>query len=189
MKLDLPLTTEEFNHFHSTSGLATSKWGSAGWYFLFSCIMGAYPVKLDQTNKTHLHIKSQFKSLLKGLDVVMPCIFCRESFKQFYKELPIKPYLAGRLELMYWLYLIRDKVNNKLINQEKQCYNTEKKRLKLMYNKRKISESQYYQMLKQVKKDTLFTQPSPPFIDVLHKYESIRAVCSNKAKTCSLPKK
>lgn len=187
--LDLPLTSEEYNHFHSTSGMATSKWGSSGWYFLFSCIMGAYPVKLDQTNKTHLHIKSQFKSLLKGLDVVMPCIFCRESFKQFYKELPIKPYLAGRLELMYWLYLIRDKVNNKLINQEKQCYNTEKKRLKALFKKRTISEAQYYQMLQKVKNETLITHPSPPFIDVLHKYESIRAVCSAKAKTCSLPKK
>lgn len=189
MKIELPLTTEEYNHFQSTSGLSTKSWGPSGWYFLFSCIMGAYPVKLDKNNKAHLQIKSQFKSMLRGLSTVMPCIFCRESFKQFYKELPIEPYLVGRLELMYWLYLIRDKVNNKLINQERQCYNTEKKRLKHMYQKRKISEAQYYQMLQKVKSETLITKSSPPFLDVLHKYESIRAVCSAKAKTCSLPKK
>jgi hypothetical protein len=151
--------------------------------------MGTYPIRLDKTSKTHQQVKTQFKNLLRGLSVVMPCVFCRESFKQFYRELPIEPYLVGRLELMYWLYLIRDKVNNKLINQEKKCYNTEKKRLKSMYNKRKINETQYYELLDKAKTETLITQPSPPFIDVLHKYENIRAVCSPKAKTCSLPKK
>jgi hypothetical protein len=189
MKINLPLTKEESNHFQSTSGLATSKWGGAGWYFLFSCVMGGYPSQINANDKNHQQIKNHFKQMMRGLGYVMPCVFCRDSFKQFYNELPIEPYLTGRIELMYWLYLIRDKVNNKLINQEKQCYNTEKKRLKMLYNKRKISEAQYYQLLDKAKTDTLITQPSPPFIDVLHKYEKIRAVCSPKAKTCSLPKK
>lgn len=188
-QVKIPLTKEEYNHFQSTSGLSTKSWGPSGWYFMFSCIMGGYPTRIDPKDKSHLQTKSHFKALFKGLGFVMPCIFCRESFKQFYKELPIEPYLVGRIELMYWLYLIRDKVNNKLINQEQQCYNTEKKRLKRKYNNRQISEAEYYKRLADVKRETLITQPSPPFIDVLHNYENIRAVCSAKAKTCSLPKK
>ncbi len=119
----------------------------------------------------------------------MPCVFCRESFKGFCQELPIERFMVGRVELMYWLYLIRGKVNDKLIGQEQQCYNNEKKGLKRKYYNGDIDRSTYYNLLNKIKKSTLITKPSPPFIDVLRKYESIRAVCSTKAKTCSLPKK
>ncbi len=179
---------DDFSHFHSTSGMATKSWGPSGWCFLFTCILGAYPVKLNKNNKEHQKIKTHFKQMLKSLAFTMPCVYCRNSFQQFYKELPIDTYLVGRIELMYWLYLIRDKVNNKLIQQEKKCYNTEKKRLKRAFKQRKITEAQYYDTLENLKIKILITRPSPPFLNVLEKYEKYRAVCSEKSKTCSLPK-
>lgn len=179
----------DYTRYHSSSGLGTTRWGPAGWSFLFSCIIGAYPVKLDATNKEHLKIRKHFVRMIKSLGYTMPCIFCRNSFKDFYKELPITSYLIGRIELMYWLYLIRDKVNRKLIGQEQECYNDEKKRLKKLYYRKEISETEYYKRAAEFKQETFKTQPTPPFQEVLDKYESIRAVCSKRAKTCALPKK
>lgn len=176
----------------STAGLSTKMWGPSGWYFLFSCIMGGYPPEINEKNKQHLIIKKHFKNLILSLGYTMPCIFCRESFKKFCTELPIDDSLRTRLDLMKWLYNIRDKVNKKLIAQEKKCYNNEKRRLKKMYYSQpptKQRKEMYYKKLADFKSQTLITQSSPPFKDVLEKYESIRAVCSKQSKTCSLPKK
>lgn len=175
----------------SSSGLATKSWGPSGWYFLFSCIMGGYPPQMDPKNKEHQIIKRHFKNMLTSLSYTMPCIYCKNSFKQFLKELPIDPFLTGRLKLFEWLYLIRDKVNQKLIAQELQCYNDEKKRLKKKYhesNRTPQDKQKYYSQLDQFKKQTFTTKPSPPLKEMLDKYEAIRATCSNRAKTCSIPK-
>jgi hypothetical protein len=53
----------------------------------------------------------------------------------------------------------------------------------------KQRKEMYYKKLEEFKEKTLVTQSSPPFKEVLEKYESIRAVCSKQSKTCSLPKK
>jgi TPP-dependent 2-oxoacid decarboxylase len=151
--------------------------------------MGGYPPKLDVRKKEHREIKKHFKNMFKSLGWTMPCIFCRQSFKQFYKELPIEEYMSGRIQLMFWLYKLRNKVNQKLIGQEKQCYNDEKRRLKKLYHAGSITENEYYRRIADFKKETFITEKSPPFIEVLQKYEAIRAVCSKRAKTCSLPKK
>lgn len=171
--------------YNSKSGLATRSWGPGSWYFLFSSIMGAYPYQLNKT-KEHQAIKRHFKAMLLGLRYTMPCIFCRESFKQFCHELPIDSFTGSRLKMMNWLYLIKDKVNKKLIKQEKKGYRDEKKRLKLNLMKGSITEVEYYNLKEECKKTTFITSPSPPFKEVLEKYESIRAKCSKKAKTCAI---
>lgn len=179
----------DYSKYTSNSGLSTSHWGPSGWHFLFSCIMGGYPIKIDVKNKDHIKIKRHFKYLIESLGYTMPCIYCRDSYKQFYKELPIDPFLTGRIKLMEWLYNIRDKVNKKLKAQEQQCYNDEKKRLKKLYHNNEISKNEYYNLVRSFKNKTFITKESPPFVEVLDKYEASRAVCSNKAKTCSLPDK
>jgi hypothetical protein len=178
-----------YKDYNSKSGAATSKWGPSCWDFLFTSIMGRYPFKINKNNKEHLLLKRQFKSLLLNLKDILPCIFCRNSFKIFIKELPIDSYLNGRVELMYWLYLIKDKVNTKLINQEKQCYIDEQKRLKGEYFANNISKNDYYDSLNKFKKITFVTIPSPPFKHILDKYEANRAVCSKKSLSCVLAKK
>lgn len=183
--IDLP--QHDYNQFSGSSGLATVKWGPHAWIFLFASIHGAYPVKLNNKNKEHLEIKKHFKQLFTNLQYTMPCIFCRNSYKIFFKELPIDKFLTGRIELMYWLYLLRDKVNQKLIEQEKECYNTEKKILKKKYYDNKITKDEYYSSVEKFKNITFKTQYSPPFIEVLENFESMRATCSQKSKTCALP--
>lgn len=179
----------DYSVYNGNSGMSTKHWGPAAWKFLFTSIMGRYPTKIDIDNAEHILIKNAFKSMLVSLQIVMPCIYCRESFKKFLLELPIEPYLVGRIELMYWLYLMKDKVNNKLLGQENMCYKDEKRKLKALFYSGHITEDDYYKQVSAVKEETFNTIPTPPFKEVLDQYESLRAVCSDKAKTCALPKK
>lgn len=172
----------------STSGMSTAHWGPACWKFLFISIMGRYPMKINKNNKEHLVIQKEFKHLLVGLQHVLPCVFCRDSFKDFLKIIPIKNFLNGRIELMYWLYIIKDLVNNKLMNQEKKCYNNEKQKIYNQYKAGNISISSALQILSEFKKKTFVTIKSPPFKDVLDFYEKYRAVCSKTSLSCVIAK-
>jgi hypothetical protein len=179
----------DYSIYEGNSGMSTKHWGPAAWKFLFTSIMGRYPLKIDMNNSEHILIKNAFKSMLTSLQIVMPCIYCRESFKKFLLELPIEPYLIGRIELMYWLYLMKDKVNQKLLGQENKCYADEKRKLKALFYSGSITEKEYYTQVTAFKEETFNTITSPPFKEVLDQYEELRAVCSDKAKTCALPKK
>lgn len=175
--------------YNSSAGLSTKHWGPKGWYFLFSCIMGGYPVRLNKRNDEHLRIKRHFKSMFVSLGYTMPCSFCRNSYRDFMKELPIEPFLKGRIPLMTWLYTIKDKVNNKLIQQERECYQREFKELIQDYADKKITRGELTDTLRIRKAEIFITKPSPSFKSVLDTYESIRADCSSKAKTCAIKSK
>ena len=185
-KVKLPENID-YSIYNNTNGMSTKHWGPSAWDFLFTSIMGTYPFKIDENNAEHIIIKNAFKNMFLGLQITMPCIFCRESFKIFLLELPIEPYLIGRIELMYWLYQIKDKVNNKLLTQEMRCYNDEKRKLKFLFYRGDITEEEYYSEVNKFKKDILLTTPTPSFKEILEKYEKLRAVCSNKANKCTLP--
>jgi hypothetical protein len=185
-KVELP-NNIDYSLYNSSSGMATKKWGPHAWDFLFTSIMGRYPLKV--TTREDRKIARDFESILCSLSNVMPCVFCRNSFEGFLKELPIKPFLEGRIQLMYWLFLMKDKVNNKLIKQENKCYRDEKRRLKVMYRNEEITKREYYIKIDKFKQKTFVTVPTPPFKEVLDKYEAFRAVCSKKSLTCKLPSK
>lgn len=177
----------DYSKYYGISGMNTRYWGPKLWDGLFISILGRYPIKV--ITKEDTEIKQAFKSMLTNLSVVMPCIFCRNSFKGFLQELPIEEYLIGRIELMYWLYLMKDKVNKKLICQENKCYNDEKSKLKAMFYNKEITEEEYYKKVKEFKDENFETIPTPPFKEVLDKYEAQRAICDKKAKKCRLPSK
>lgn len=136
----------------------TSAWGPKLWFSMFT-IASNYPVKIDTTNRLHLAKKRHHKEFFTSFQYILPCKYCRRSYKTFLRELPIKNHLEGRQQLMYWLYLIKDKVNKKLIKQEK----------------------------KHPHKDGFKTTPSPPFEEVCKYYDQFRAGCSEKTKTCRIP--
>lgn len=177
----------DYSKYYGKSGSNTKFWGPRLWDGLFVSILGRYPVRIS-TNED-LEVKFAFKCLLTSLSTIMPCVFCRNSFKGFLEELPIEPYLIGRIELMYWLYQMKDKVNKKLLHQENLCYNEEKAKMKAKFYTNQITEKEYYQNVKQFKGENFVTIPTPPFKEVLDKYEAQRARCDPKAKKCSLPKK
>ncbi len=141
--------------YDSSSGMSTRDWGPACWDFLFTSILGQFPVNV--ISHRDKKIQNEFRKMLNSLQFILPCTFCRKSFRKFMKELPVEEYLSGRLKLMYWLYLMKDKVNKKLLDQEKN--GTIKTNFK--------------------------TVNTPSFKQVLDKYEKFRAKCSAAQQTCS----
>lgn len=185
----MSLENKKFKNFNGTGGMGTKKWGPPAWFFFFVSIMGAYPYKIDKKNPEHKLIKKHFKNMFISLQYTMPCVFCRNSYKQFLKESPIDEHMDGRIELMKWLYEMKNKVNKKLLAQERECYNDKKKELKNKYRQGKITREKYYELIDEYKKISFNTQPTPEFVEVLEYYEQFRAVCSPKSKTCEIKKK
>lgn len=165
----------------SSNGIKTSFWGPPAWRFLFSTIMGSFPVKVDPTNKDHKRIISSFHKMFKSMIDTLPCIYCRQSYKAFIKQIPITQFSDSRKNMMKWLYLIRDCVNRKLIEQERDCYENEK----LSLLKKNISSHKLKSILKDIKSTTMITKSSPPFEQVFSFYEKQRAGCSKTTKKCS----
>jgi hypothetical protein len=168
----------------SLSGMKTTFWGPAAWNFLFTSVLGTYPEQINIKNKEHLRIKKEFKNLFISLSYVMPCIYCRESYKEFIKEMPIDSHLSGRIKLFFWLYKLKDKVNKKLIKQENECFKKEHAKLLLKYNEKKINKVQYKCLYEKLETDIYYTTPTPTFNEVLNHFEQYRAGCDNKSKTC-----
>ncbi len=164
----------------------TKYWGPKAWDFLFTSVLGAYPENIVNGNKEHLKTKKSFRLMLTGLQDTMPCIFCRNSFKIFIKELPIDSFLKSRKDLCYWLYLMKEKVNKKLLGQETKVYVEEKAKLKhKLIKSGEFSDKLYESLKRDLKKKIICTVKSPPFEKVLEHYEKNRAGCSLKTLSCS----
>ena len=136
--------------------MQTEKFGKPLWFSMF-IIAANYPVKIDKTNKFHMAKRRYNKIFFTNIANVLPCRFCRRSYSVFLKELPINKYLGSRQLLMYWLYKIKNKVNNKLNKQ--------------------IKSQGLDKPLKEI----------VPFKNICKYYETFRANCSEKTKTCSKP--
>ena len=176
----------DYSVYNSTSGMSTKHWGPACWSFLFTSILGHYPVSMDKRDPAHVEIATYYYHLFKSFTVILPCVYCRDSFKEFIEDMPIDEFLVGRMELMYWVYLIKDKVNNKLITQERRSFDKLRKELYERFKFGRITRQEYDTQLNVCKQESFSTLPTPSFQEVLDKYESLRAVCSTEAKTCSL---
>ncbi len=167
----------------STNGMKTAFWGPNAWNFLFSAIAGTYPIKFDPNNKTHQKQARGFTQLLNSLKETLPCIYCRRSYVVFLKELPLKEHMESRASLFRWLYLIHDKVNQKLIDQEQECYDNELKKLKALLAGKRISVAKYKQQVLAIKSIKI-TKPSPPLQTIVDKFERQRAGCNAQNKKC-----
>jgi hypothetical protein len=146
------------------------------WFTLFTMILGQYPVKVDWDNTEHKNITKHFYYLLSGLRYTLPCQYCRASFTEYFEELPIKKFMNSRIDLALWLYLMKDKVNTKLIGQE----NDFSKSIEKDYINGIITKNDF---LKQ-KQQCFHTTPSPPFESILEYYSQFSAMCSKKIQKC-----
>jgi uncharacterized protein YbcV (DUF1398 family) len=163
---------KDYSKYNSTMGMKTKVFGPALWDYLFVSILGAFPMTIDPNDPEHIEIQSHFKTSIMSLCYTLPCVFCRRSFKQFTSELNIDDYLSGRINMVYYIYLLKDKVNRKLLNQELKC---------LVQEFKKLGNTDEF--LEYANK-TLVTEVTPPFDQVLEKYEAYRAVCDKKVKKC-----
>lgn len=153
----------------------TKDWGPPLWKSMFM-IAANYPIELTKS-KEHQELKKHYKSFYTSFKYMLPCKYCRESYESFLKELPIDRFLSSRKCLMYWLYLIKDKVNKKLIHYQE-----------ILIDEIKSSNMSQKEKTK-VLKGVFRTTPSPSFEEVCKYYEQFRATCSDKTKSCSIPVK
>lgn len=164
-----------YKKYSSNNGLSTYEWGPSAWHFLFCTIMGSYPYKIDENNKEDIQIKNSFKMMFASIRYTLPCCVCNESYRRYWEEIPIDDYLVGRIELMKWLYLIKDQVNKKLIFQENEKLKIEKQKLIDKYKIKDIKREDFNKQLKKIKDKICITRKSNSFNSVLEYYESFRA--------------
>ena len=88
--------------------MKTSKFGPSSWKSIHFI---TYPYKNKKCKSDHLNI------FMESLGYVLPCIYCRNSYKSFCQELPCENYLLDNNDIFYWTYCIHNKVNDKLRNQ------------------------------------------------------------------------
>ena len=88
----------------------TTFWGPDGWILLHT-ITYFLPEKLN--------IKEQklVKSFYENASKILPCKYCRISNQKYMKSLPIEKYYKTRQKMNLWIYLMHNKVNNKLRKQ------------------------------------------------------------------------
>ena len=100
------------------NGMMTKVWGPPGWMFLHAVVFGypTDPVQFDNDNDLIPGTTSQrYANMLRSIGHVLPCKYCRASYNQYVKELPLtNAVLKDRSTLTRWLYNIHNKVNDKL---------------------------------------------------------------------------
>lgn len=95
------------------NGMMTKVWGPPGWLFLH-CITFGYPFKIDNNNPEHREKRDHFINFFHYLGRVLPCKYCRNSYIEYMKELPVEKNLESREKLTKWLYDMHNKINDKL---------------------------------------------------------------------------
>ena len=88
----------------------TRFWGPDGWKLLHTITL-YYPINPTyddiQTHRTFFYLVGD----------ILPCKYCRISYKKYIKELPPDKFLDNRDNIFQWLYKIHNKVNGKLRKQ------------------------------------------------------------------------
>jgi hypothetical protein len=85
------------------------------WTSMFLSAM-CYPEKINLKNTKDKLKMNRYKRYYYSHRFIIPCKFCREFIeKKLIPDLPLD--FSGRIPLMYSIYLWKDAVNNKLINQ------------------------------------------------------------------------
>jgi hypothetical protein len=95
---------------NANNGLMTACWGPGSWICFHSITFG-YPVEPTQDHKNN------YRQFFESIGDVLPCKYCRESYKQFITTGDTKitdDVFKNRDSLTKWLYNIHEKVNNKL---------------------------------------------------------------------------
>jgi len=84
-----------------------NKWGPGGWIFLHTLTFN-YPLEPTEDDK------QRYKNFFNSITDILPCKYCRESFKIYTKYLPIDQFLESREGITYWLYRIHNLINQKV---------------------------------------------------------------------------
>jgi len=93
-----------------SNGLITKIWGPPFWETLH-CISAGYPLEPDDIDKKN------YKDFYISVGNILPCKYCRESYKEFIKEKDTELTectFESRENIMLWVYKLHERVNLKL---------------------------------------------------------------------------
>lgn len=123
-----------FEKLSENTAVRTHVWGPPTWFFLHSMAM-AYPKKIKNDNHEHIRIRNSMYSFLSNLGNILPCNLCSVSYNGYIKEpsFEISKYLDSRAKLCYFIYLVHQRVNEKL--GVPQCYRPSFKKVIKKYGK------------------------------------------------------
>ena len=79
-------------------------WGPHAWFFLHSVTL-MYPEHPNEQEKQHYY------NFFNNLGNILPCIICRENYKNHLIKYPLKQNLNTRNDLHIWLVNIHNEVN------------------------------------------------------------------------------
>lgn len=146
----------------SNNGLITKIWGPGGWTFMHSITFG-YPV--EPTNEQ----KKQYKQFFESVGDVLPCSYCRDSYKKFISN--------GKTE--------SKTLQEKRVDLNLQTALTDD----VMENRESLTKWLYY--LHEAVNKKLDVDYGVSYDDVCQRYESFRAICESpndtKAIGCLMP--
>jgi len=95
------------------NGMMTKVWGPTGWLFLH-CVTFGYPYAINPENPEHQTKAEDYYNFFYYLGKVMPCLYCRESYQDFFNDHDLRRHLQNRSQISEWLYTIHNRVNHKL---------------------------------------------------------------------------
>lgn len=160
-------------------GVRSTSWGGPLWH---SCFCMA----INYNDHPSPNKKQIYLDYFNRLGDILPCSFCRNFYKECEDALPLERFIDDpslEYPVMYWLYLLKDLVNHKLIRQEAECYHTEAAKLD---NDNTLSHRAKAYRKSKLKKQLFYTQSSPPFEDVLAYYLTQKSSCETKNINMSL---
>lgn len=154
-----------FSVLFTKAKMITTKWGPPGWVFMHEITFG-YP---DHPTSAQAAGYSKFFNVLQQ---VLPCKYCRESFKQFLTELPLKGHDGSRYQLTHWFYQMHNKVNNKLRKQEAEAF--EKKLIEIQEHvtNEELCFADAMKELEKFAKTSMITDSDPTYASVARRYDS-----------------
>lgn len=154
----------------------TRSWGAPTWDTLFF-VAGGYDLN-EEPRETK---DEKYYTFFQNFGEVIPCRYCRNSYKGFFQELNLQDYFGEKCGVMRFVYDLKNKVNNKLWKQEYEAAMEKYNALK--QNEATLTQDQIAEQLRDISK-IFYTKDPPPFSQVVEKYMKHRAKCSPKMKTC-----
>tara|TARA_B100001094_G_C18184536_1_gene802925 strand:- start:776 stop:1405 length:630 start_codon:yes stop_codon:yes gene_type:complete len=100
------------------NGMMTKVWGPPGWFFLH-CVTFGFPVSPEQFDRDKgleqgTTANAYYKFFMNVGDI-LPCRYCRESYKEFLKDENVgPPNVTNRETLVKWFWQMHNRVNAKL---------------------------------------------------------------------------
>ncbi len=111
------LITKKNEDPNAKNGMMTKVWGPTGWMFLH-CVTFGYPPQpeiYDRDNNYEVGTtRRNYGIFFKEVGNILPCKYCRDSYRDFYNKDPVTQHLDNRMSLIKWFWKMHNKVNDKL---------------------------------------------------------------------------